>query len=46
MNVNVWDDTDTIRRVIHGRVPVDDRQLADQDVPLGPLAPVEERVGS
>ena len=46
MNVNVWDDTDTIRRVIHDRVPVDDRQLADQDVPLGRLAPVEERVGS
>jgi 3-phenylpropionate/trans-cinnamate dioxygenase ferredoxin reductase subunit len=46
MNVNVWDVTDTIRQVIHERVPVDDRQLADQDVPLGRLAPVEDRVGS
>jgi 3-phenylpropionate/trans-cinnamate dioxygenase ferredoxin reductase subunit len=46
MNVNVWDVTDTIRRVIHERVPVDDRRLADQDEPLDRLAPVEEHVGS
>ena len=38
MNVNVWDVTDPIQRLIRERVPVDDRRLADTDVPLGALA--------
>jgi 3-phenylpropionate/trans-cinnamate dioxygenase ferredoxin reductase component len=42
MNVNVWDVTDPIRRLIHDRVAVDDRRLADPDVPLEELAPVEK----
>jgi 3-phenylpropionate/trans-cinnamate dioxygenase ferredoxin reductase subunit len=41
MNVNVWDVTDPIKRLIGERVTVDDRQLADPDVPLEELAPVE-----
>ena len=42
MNVNVWDVTDPIQRLIRERVAVDDRRLADPDVPLEQLAPVEE----
>jgi 3-phenylpropionate/trans-cinnamate dioxygenase ferredoxin reductase component len=38
MNVNVWDVTDAIQQLIRSRVPVDDRQLADPDVPLEQLA--------
>ena len=38
MNVNVWDVTDPIQRLIRQRVPVDDRRLADPDVPLDELA--------
>ena len=38
MNVNVWDVTDPIRRLIGERTPVDDRQLADPDLPLDQLA--------
>jgi 3-phenylpropionate/trans-cinnamate dioxygenase ferredoxin reductase component len=34
MNVNVWDVTDPIRRLIGDRISVDDRSLADPDVPL------------
>ena len=34
MNVNVWDVTDPIRRLITERVSVDDRRLADPDVPI------------
>ncbi len=41
MNVNVWDVTDTIQRLIRDRVPVDARRLADPDVPLDALAQVE-----
>ncbi|MGH2968037.1 MAG: NAD(P)/FAD-dependent oxidoreductase, partial [Solirubrobacteraceae bacterium] len=41
MNVNVWDVTDPIQRLIRERVAVDDRRLADTDVPLEELAPVE-----
>jgi 3-phenylpropionate/trans-cinnamate dioxygenase ferredoxin reductase component len=39
MNVNVWDVIDPIQRLIAERVAVDDRRLADPDVPLGELAP-------
>jgi 3-phenylpropionate/trans-cinnamate dioxygenase ferredoxin reductase subunit len=38
MNVNVWDVTDAIKRLISERVAVDDRALSGPDVPL-------ERVG-
>jgi len=38
MNVNVWDVTDAIKRLITGRVPVDDARLADPDVALDELA--------
>jgi 3-phenylpropionate/trans-cinnamate dioxygenase ferredoxin reductase subunit len=37
MNVNVWDVTDPIQRLIRERVAVDDRRLADTDVPLEEL---------
>jgi 3-phenylpropionate/trans-cinnamate dioxygenase ferredoxin reductase component len=38
MNMNVWDVTDAIQQLIRARVPVDDRRLADLDVPLDELA--------
>jgi 3-phenylpropionate/trans-cinnamate dioxygenase ferredoxin reductase subunit len=38
MNVNVWDVTDPIQGLIRGRVSVDDRRLADTDIPLTELA--------
>jgi 3-phenylpropionate/trans-cinnamate dioxygenase ferredoxin reductase component len=38
MNVNVWDVTDAIKRLIGQRIAVDDRQLADPDVSLDELA--------
>jgi 3-phenylpropionate/trans-cinnamate dioxygenase ferredoxin reductase component len=37
MNVNVWDVTDPIKRLIGERVAVDDRQLEDPDVSLDQL---------
>jgi 3-phenylpropionate/trans-cinnamate dioxygenase ferredoxin reductase subunit len=40
MNVNVWDVTDPIQRLIRERVAVDDRRLADVDVALDELVPV------
>ena len=42
MNVNVWDVTETIQRLIRDRVAVDDRRLTDADVPLEQLAPAKE----
>ena len=38
MNVNVWDVTDPIQQLIQERVAVNDRDLADPDVPLDELA--------
>jgi 3-phenylpropionate/trans-cinnamate dioxygenase ferredoxin reductase component len=38
MNVNVWDVSDPIRQLIQERVAVNDRALADPDVPLDQLA--------
>jgi 3-phenylpropionate/trans-cinnamate dioxygenase ferredoxin reductase subunit len=38
MNVNVWDVTDPIQRLIRERIPVDDRRLADTDIPLAEIA--------
>ena len=43
MNVGVWDVTDDIQRLIRARVAVDDRRLADPDVPLEALVPVANR---
>jgi 3-phenylpropionate/trans-cinnamate dioxygenase ferredoxin reductase component len=40
MNVNVWDVTDPIKRLISERIAVEDRQLADPGVPLDELAAV------
>ena len=37
MNVNVWDVNEPIRRLISERVKVDDRRLADPDVPIDQL---------
>jgi 3-phenylpropionate/trans-cinnamate dioxygenase ferredoxin reductase subunit len=41
MNVNVWDVIEPIQRLIGERVAVDDRRLADPDVPLDELAPAD-----
>jgi 3-phenylpropionate/trans-cinnamate dioxygenase ferredoxin reductase component len=41
MNVNMWDVTDTIQSLIRERAPVDDRRLADPDVPLEDLVPAD-----
>jgi 3-phenylpropionate/trans-cinnamate dioxygenase ferredoxin reductase subunit len=41
MNVNVWDVIDPIQRLIREGVAVDDRRLADPDVPLGELVPAD-----
>jgi 3-phenylpropionate/trans-cinnamate dioxygenase ferredoxin reductase subunit len=38
MNVNVWDVTDPIKRLIGERMAVDERRLADPEVPLDHLA--------
>ena len=37
MNVNVWDVSDEIQRLIRDRVAVDDRALADDGVALSDL---------
>jgi 3-phenylpropionate/trans-cinnamate dioxygenase ferredoxin reductase subunit len=42
MNVNVWDVTDPIQRLIRDRAAVDDRRLADPDVPLEHVTPLQE----
>ncbi len=39
MNMNVWDVTEPIQRLIRDRVAVDDRRLADLAIPLEELAP-------
>jgi 3-phenylpropionate/trans-cinnamate dioxygenase ferredoxin reductase component len=41
MNVGVWGVTDPIKRLISGGAAVDERRLADPDVPLEELAPLE-----
>ena len=45
MNVNVWDVNDPIQRLIRERVAVDDRRLADPDVPIDELVAVQQRGG-
>jgi 3-phenylpropionate/trans-cinnamate dioxygenase ferredoxin reductase subunit len=42
MNVNVWDVNDMIQQLIRQGSSVDDRRLADPDVPLEDLAAVNE----
>jgi NADPH-dependent 2,4-dienoyl-CoA reductase/sulfur reductase-like enzyme len=39
MNVNVWDVTDTVQRLIRSRAPMDTEALADPHVPLDSLVP-------
>ncbi len=39
MNVNVWDVTETVQKLIRDRATVDDRMLADLDTPLEEVAP-------
>ena len=43
MNFNVWDVTDDIQRLIRRRVAVDDRRLADPELPLAALVPEHAR---
>jgi 3-phenylpropionate/trans-cinnamate dioxygenase ferredoxin reductase component len=43
MNVNVWDVTDPIKRLIAERIAVEDSQLADTDMPLDELASATRR---
>ena len=38
MNVNVWDVTDPIQRLIRERIAVEDRRLGDRDVSLEELS--------
>ena len=42
MNVNVWDVIDPIKRLISEHATVDDRRLADPDVPLDEVARLEK----
>jgi hypothetical protein len=39
MNVNVWDVAESIGRLIHDRIPVEDGFLADPGLPLDELVP-------
>ena len=45
MNVNVWDVTDPIQRLITAGVAIDDRRLTDPDIALEDLAPSRQRAG-
>jgi 3-phenylpropionate/trans-cinnamate dioxygenase ferredoxin reductase component len=38
----VWDVSEDIQQLIRARAPVDDRRLADPDVPLADLIPNAE----
>ena len=44
MNVNVWDVTDPIQALIRSGRAIDERCLADPDVPLTDLIVVDEQV--
>jgi 3-phenylpropionate/trans-cinnamate dioxygenase ferredoxin reductase component len=46
MNVNIWDVTEPIQALIRSGRPVEERRLADPDVPLTDLVAVDERVAS
>ena len=43
MNVNVWDVNEAIQQLIRERVEVDDRHLADPDLPLEELTALQRR---
>jgi 3-phenylpropionate/trans-cinnamate dioxygenase ferredoxin reductase component len=43
MNVNVWDVNEAIQQLIRERIEVDDRRLADPDVPLEELTSLQRR---
>jgi 3-phenylpropionate/trans-cinnamate dioxygenase ferredoxin reductase subunit len=42
MNVNVWEVNADVQALIRERVAVDDRRLADPDIPLGEVAHLEK----
>jgi 3-phenylpropionate/trans-cinnamate dioxygenase ferredoxin reductase subunit len=44
MNVNVWGVVDQVQHLIRERTPVDDRRLANPDIPLDALAPIGEEI--
>jgi len=46
MNLNVWDVTDPIQRLIRARIEVDDRHLADPGIPLDELVPATQGRGA
>jgi 3-phenylpropionate/trans-cinnamate dioxygenase ferredoxin reductase subunit len=46
MNVNVWDVNGPIQALIRSGEPIDERRLADPDVPLMDLVAVDDRVAS
>jgi 3-phenylpropionate/trans-cinnamate dioxygenase ferredoxin reductase component len=46
MNVNVWDVTEPIQALIRSGRPIDERRLADPDVPLTDLIAVDQQVAS
>lgn len=46
MNLNVWDVTESLERLVRARTTVDDRRLADPGVPIEELAPPQVRTGS
>ncbi len=46
MNVNVWDVTDQIQDLVRSGVHIDDRRLANPDIPLEDLAPTVEAGGA
>ena len=46
MNVNVWDVTEPIQALIRSGRAIDERRLADPDVPLTDLIVVDEQVAS
>ncbi|MGH2745161.1 MAG: NAD(P)/FAD-dependent oxidoreductase, partial [Thermoleophilaceae bacterium] len=42
MNVNVWDVNEEVQTLVRERVAVDDRRLADPDIPLAEVAHLEK----
>jgi 3-phenylpropionate/trans-cinnamate dioxygenase ferredoxin reductase subunit len=46
MNVNVWDVNEAIQALIRSGEPIDERRLADPDVPLMDLIAADEQVAS
>ena len=46
MNVNVWDVTDSIQALIRSGRAIDERRLADPDVPLMDLIALDDQVAS